>query len=92
MTDKPELQSDSAQEGFTQAVLLGFVAYLLMPILALATVAVGLMLVFDGATVAGVIVLAAVTQLWVAGALWMHIKRGRLLRAAAEEVTEELSE
>jgi hypothetical protein len=53
--------------------------YMLFPLLGLICAALGLWMVVTGAVVAGIIMLLAVTQAFVLGALWAIGKRRRLL-------------
>lgn len=85
MTDHPHVSSAPAQAGFADAVVLGFAAYLVFPILAVITAAFGAILLARGSVVAGV-VFFGLMQLWVVGGLLTHLARRRRLQAAAAEV------
>ncbi len=83
MTEKPELQQDAAQTGFTNAVILGMAAYVIFPVLALVTAVLGLVLILNDRLVPGMVFLAIILQLWVAGGLWTHFRRKKVLNRAA---------
>lgn len=83
MTEKPELQQDAAQAGFTNAVVLGMAAYVVFPVLALVTAVLGLILILNDRLVPGMVFLAIIMQLWVAGGLWAHFRRTKVLNRAA---------
>lgn len=83
MTEKPELQQDAAQTGFTNAVVLGMAAYVVFPVLALVTAVLGLVLILNDRLIPGMIFLAIILQLWVAGGLWTHFRRRKVLERTA---------
>ncbi|WP_044493798.1 NF038396 family protein [Nesterenkonia massiliensis] len=85
MTEKPELTPQPAQSGFTNAALMGFMAYLLFPLMALMTVIFALMLISDDLPGAG-IALIIVSQVWVGAGIWGHFHRKKLLRQSAQEM------
>lgn len=86
MTEKPELQQQDAQSGFASAVVLGLAAYVVFPVLALVTAAMGLVLVLNDRIVPGMVFLAVIMQLWVVGGLWAHFRRRRLMEQAVERI------
>lgn len=87
MTDKPELQHDSAQAGFNNAVVLGFIAYIIFPVLAVITAIFGAILLGRGSAGAG-LAFFAVMQVWVAGGVMTHIKRRRMMLSAVQTMME----
>lgn len=89
MTQKPELQGPGPQDAFTSAVVLGMAAYLVLPILAVVTAVMGLILVLNDRLVPGVIFVALITQVWIACGLWAHFRRRKVLHAATDQNTGE---
>lgn len=87
MTDHPRMTSEPAQAGFADAVVLGFAAYLVFPILAVITAAFGAILLARGSVVAGV-VFFGLMQLWVVGGLLTHLARRRRLHSATADISE----
>ncbi|GAA1148964.1 NF038396 family protein [Nesterenkonia lutea] len=74
---------DPARENSSRLLMLGLGGYLVLPILALVTVTLGFILVLNDRLVPGLGFLF-VAQIWVAGGLWAHLSRRRLLRGASE--------
>ncbi|MGJ9425842.1 NF038396 family protein [Nesterenkonia halotolerans] len=65
--------------GAPSSVVLGMVGYVIFPILALVTVALGFILVLNERLVPGLIFILIIAQVWVIGGLWAHFRRRRLL-------------
>lgn len=65
--------------GAPSTVVLGMVGYVIFPILALVTVALGFILVLNERLVPGLIFILIIAQVWVIGGLWAHFRRRRLL-------------
>lgn len=76
----------SAQATSTNLMLLGLGGYLILPFLALFTVTLGFVLVLNDRIIPGLAFLF-IAQLWVAGGLWAHLKRRRLLQEIKEAST-----
>ncbi|GAA1105077.1 dihydrofolate reductase [Nesterenkonia jeotgali] len=73
----------SSQATSTNLMLLGLGGYLILPFLALFTVTLGFVLVLNDRIIPGLAFLF-LAQLWVAGGLWAHLKRRRLLQEIKE--------
>lgn len=82
MTEKPQLPQQDTQSGFADAVVFGLAAYVVFPVLALVTAIMGLILVLNDRIVPGMVFLALIMQLWVAGGIWAHSRRRRLMQQA----------
>ncbi len=70
---------NSGTNGAPSAVVLGMVGYVIFPILALVTVALGFILVLNDRLVPGLIFILIIAQVWVIGGLWAHFRRRRLV-------------
>lgn len=73
----------ASQATSTNLMMLGLGGYLILPFLALFTVTLGFVLVLNDRILPGLAFLF-VAQLWVAGGLWAHLKRRRLLQEIKE--------
>lgn len=69
----------ASQASSTNLMMLGLGGYLILPFLALFTVTLGFVLVLNDRIVPGLAFLF-IAQIWVAGGLWAHLKRRRLLQ------------
>lgn len=76
-------QDQAAQATSTNLMMLGLGGYLILPFLALFTVTLGFVLVLNDRILPGLAFLF-VAQIWVAGGLWAHLKRRRLLQEIKE--------
>lgn len=76
----------TSQATSTNLMMLGLGGYLILPFLALFTVTLGFVLVLNDRIIPGLAFLF-VAQLWVAGGLWAHLKRRRLLQEIKEART-----
>ncbi|MCH8560566.1 NF038396 family protein [Nesterenkonia sp. LB17] len=73
----------ASQASSTNLMMLGLGGYLILPFLALFTVTLGFVLVLNDRIIPGLVFLF-VAQLWVAGGLWAHLSRRRLLQEIKE--------
>lgn len=92
MTEKPELQQNAAQTGFTNAVVLGLAAYVVFPVLALITAVMGLVLILNDRLVPGLIFLIVILQAWVIAGVWTHLRRKKILDRTARMVERQTRE
>ena len=67
------------ESGFASPLVLGIAGYVIFPILALVTAALGFILVLNDQLIAGVVFLVVVLQIWVIGGIWAHAVRKRKL-------------
>ncbi|MBO0594210.1 dihydrofolate reductase [Nesterenkonia sp. E16_7] len=79
----PNTSQAASQATSTNLTMLGLGGYLILPFLALFTVTLGFVLVLNDRILPGLAFLF-VAQLWVAGGLWAHLKRRRLLQEIKE--------
>lgn len=75
MTENPH----RSENGFDSPLVLGLAAYVIFPILGIVTAAMGMILILNDNVTAGIIFVVLLAQLWVAGGLWTHLRRKKVL-------------
>ena len=78
MTEQRNSGDTTATHSSSSATVLGMAAYVIFPVLALVTAALGFILVLNDRLVPGLVFILIIAQIWVIGGLWAHFRRRRL--------------